>query len=84
MKAAAPPQLAVHTPATQCSVGLHILPQAPQLSVALVRSTQLPGGHIVVVGLGQVAVQAPSTQVWFIGQVTPQAPQLLRSVMMAA
>jgi len=81
---AAPPQAALHTPATQRSVGWQITPQAPQLFVAVVRSRQLPGGHIVVAGFGQVAVQPPLMQSWPKGQLTPQAPQLFRSVLMAA
>jgi len=63
---------------------LQMVPQTPQLFIAVVKSTQLPGGHIVVAELGQVAVQAPSTQSWFMGQIAPQAPQLFRSLLMAA
>jgi hypothetical protein len=64
--------------AEQISVHVHAAPQAPQLLVLLVVSTQAPL-HLTRFP-EQVALQVPRLQTWLLVHAVPQEPQLFGSV----
>ena len=54
----------------------HTVPQVPQLSLAVCRSTQVPLQEVALFGQPQVPLKQPS---WPVHAV-PQVPQFVRSV----
>jgi hypothetical protein len=77
------PQFAVHTPATHCCPGTHIVPHAPQLAFAVWRLVQ-PAPAQILSPLMHVALHAPFWHTCPSGQALRHCPQLSLSVLVSA
>ena len=64
--------------AVPCGGALHTLPHAPQSSVLLVVSTQLPLQFVCPEG--HETTHVPPAQTWFAPHGVPHAPQLAMSL----